>query len=121
MMKKTIYIGLALAFLFTASKSYAHGSNDHVYQMTSTVQFVYTSQECKLYKLEEGMPGVTLLHGYAIDLSTRNLAEGCVAVYIDKGNIPVAEFRLNFIDTDGNKARLEQVFSQRLFKHRKSI
>ena len=121
MMKKTIYIGLALAFLFTASKSYAHGSNDHVYQMTSTVQFVYTNEECKLYEFEEGMPGVTLLHGYALDISTMNRAEGCVAVYIDNRNIPVAEFRLNFIDTDGNKARLEQIFTQASFKHRESI
>ena len=121
MTKLTLWTALALAGIATAIQVNAHGTSHHVYQMTSTVQFVYTNEECKLYTLEEGMPGVTLLHGYALDISTMNRAEGCVAVYIDQRNIPVAEFRLNFIDTDGNKARLEQIFTQASFKHRESI
>ena len=120
---KTILIAVAL--LTTALGAYAGlgtHQTEHVYRASTTVHFVYTHKPCGSTVLEEGLNGIQLVQGYAIDLKTGNRADGCVALYRHKATgQPIAEFMLRFKDANGVDVFLEHPFNQQLFNHRKFV
>jgi hypothetical protein len=125
-MLRAIYGGGVLLLVFFLSVTYATGSRDsegaYVYQATPSVQFVYSHTPCSLYSLDTYYHDVRLVEGYALDLADMKYAHGCVALYRDqRTGIPLAEFRVRFIDREGAEASLEHSFRQSLFTQRSAM